>query len=188
VIFTSGPNRGVAAPLIYVSGQQVSAIVPGAPGDSVSVEVATSGGFSNLVTVPTAAETPGIFTYANSSQAVAVNQDGSFNKDAPTALGSYITFFVTGAGLCNYDSIPFVDFGAIPPASPWALPEVPVFVQFGDDPAYQAAFAGLTWPGVLQVNTLVYSTAPTGDAVPLRVVMHVPSPGVTSAAATVRIE
>jgi uncharacterized protein (TIGR03437 family) len=166
---------GLAAPLLYVSDSAVSAIVPPVFGNSISVEVASHGGISNIAMVPAANETPGIFAYPNSLQAVAVNQDGSYNADKPAARGSYVTFFITGFGLCVYDSAEFTDVGAIPPASPWAYPQFPVFVQFGNNPAYQAAFAGLAWPGVVQVNAAVDWDAPTGDAVPLTVVFHEPS-------------
>jgi uncharacterized protein (TIGR03437 family) len=175
-------------PLIYASDSAVSAIVPAAVNGAISVEVVSEWGISNVVTVPAAAETPGIFTYSNSLQAVAVNQDNSFNIDKPDAPGSYITFFITGAGTCIYDDAEFTDIGAIPPASPWALPQTTVSVQFGDNPPHPAVFAGLTWPGVVQVNTIIDANAPTGDAVPLQVVIHDPALGtVTSVAATVRI-
>ena len=180
--------NGVAAPLIYASDSAVTAIVPLVYGDSISVEVASAGGLSNVVAVPTAPETPGIFTYPSSLQAVAVNQDGSYNSDTPEARGSYITFFITGFGLCAYNNAEYMNIGAIPPASPWALPQFGVSVQFGSDAANQAEFAGLTWPGVVQVNAIVDPAAPTGDAVPLRVVIRDPALGVqSSVAATVRI-
>jgi uncharacterized protein (TIGR03437 family) len=188
VFFNSAAQPGVPAPLIYVSESAVSAVVPVLWGNSVSIEVASHGGISNLVTIPTANETPGIFTYPNSLQAVAVNQDGSYNIDKPAERGSYITFFVTGAGVCRYNTLEFMDVGAIPPASPWAVPGSPVTVQFGDGTPNQAGFAGLTWPGVVQVNAIVDLTAPTGDAVPLRVIIADPGASSASSATTVRIQ
>jgi uncharacterized protein (TIGR03437 family) len=167
--------NGVAAPLVYASGSAVSAIVPLVFGQNVSVEVASNGGISNVVTVPAVNEAPGVFAYPSSQQAVVVNQDGSYNLNTPAARGTYITFFITGAGLCVYNNAEFMDIGGIPPASPWAAPAFPVYVKFGADPAYQAAFAGLVFPGVVQVNAYVYSSAPTGDAVPLQVVFTDPT-------------
>ncbi len=110
------------------------------------------------MTVPAVNEAPGIFTYPNSLQAVVVNQDGGYSISTPAARGTYITFFITGAGLCLLNNAEFMDIGGIPPASPWASPSFPVSVQFGGDPAFQAAFAGLPYPGVVQVNAYVYKT------------------------------
>jgi uncharacterized protein (TIGR03437 family) len=180
--------NGMPSPLVYVSNSQVNAIVPMVFGQSIGVEVSSLGGISNVVTVPGVNEAPGIFAYPSSVQAVVVNQDGSYNKDTPAARGTYITFFITGAGVCTYNYAEFMDVGGIPPASPWAAPQFPVLVQFGNDQAYQAAFAGLVFAGVVQVNAYVDAGAPAGDAVPLHVAIQDPSfvaPG--GPVATVRI-
>jgi uncharacterized protein (TIGR03437 family) len=161
--------NNVPSPVIYASDSAVTAIVPVVFGASIAVEVASNGGISNVVMADGVNEAPGIFTYANSLQAVAVNQDGSYNLSAPASRGGYITFFITGFGSCTYNNTQFTDLGGIPPSNPWATPGSPVFVQFGDGTPLQASFAGLTFTGVVQVNAYIDSNAPTGDAVPVRV-------------------
>jgi uncharacterized protein (TIGR03437 family) len=182
--------NGVPSPLVYVSASAVSAIVPLVFGNNISVEVSSNGGISNAVTVPATNEAPGIFAYASSSQAVVVNQDGSYNLNSPAPRGTYVTFFITGFGLCLYSNAEFMDIGGIPPASPWATPQFPVLVQFGNDTPIQASFAGLTFAGVVQVNAYIDSNAPTGDAVPVHVLFpqdpnFVPPSG---SPATIRIQ
>jgi uncharacterized protein (TIGR03437 family) len=181
--------EGARAPLIYASESAVTAIVPPFLPEIVHVEVASAGGISNVVTLPLANEAPGIFTYPNSQQAVAVNQDYSFNIDAPASRGSYLTFYVTGDGNLFYNGAGFLDFGGVPPANPWATVPGPFLVQFGDGTPVPASFAGLTYPGVLQVNVLIDPSAPTGDAVPVQVVIpNSPAPNIASPAATIRIK
>ena len=179
---------GVAAPLLYVSDSAVSAIVPVVWAKSVDVEVASHGGISNIATVPIASNNPGVFRYPSSLQAVAVNQDGSYNIDKPAPRGSYITFFITGAGVCRYGDAEYSDIGAIPPTSPWATPNYYADVKYGDADYTSPSFEGLIWPGVVQVNVYVYPWAPTGDAVPLRVVMSDEDGTPTGAVATIRIQ
>lgn len=181
--------EGTPVPLIYASDGAVSAIVPPNLLQPVHVEVASAGGLSNVVTVPYMSEFPGIFTYANSQQAVVVNQDSTFNIDTPASPGSYITFFITGAGYLDYDNAEYLDFGGLPPSNPWATPTSGVLVQFGDGAQTAASFAGLTFPGVVQVNAYIDPSTPPGDAVPLQVSMpDFPGPNITSPAATVRIK
>jgi uncharacterized protein (TIGR03437 family) len=181
--------EGTAAPLIYASESAVTAIVPPFLPQTVHVEVASAGGLSNVVTIPLASESPGIFTYPNSRQAVAVNQDYSFNIGTPAKRGSYLTFYITGDGDLIYNHAGFLDYGGVPPSNPWATVGGPFLVQFGSDTPVQASFAGLTFPGVLQVNVLIDPNAPTGDAVPVQVVIpNSPAPNITSPVATIRIK
>jgi uncharacterized protein (TIGR03437 family) len=181
---------GVPSPLIYVSEGVVTAIVPLVFGQNISVEVASTGGISNAVTLPAVDEAPGIFRYSSSQQAVAVNQDGSYNLNTPAPRGTYITIYITGFGGCAYNNVQFTDVGGAPPANPWATPNSPVFVQFGNSAPVEASFDGLTYTGVVQVNVYVGASAPTGDAVPVRVLFSqdpafVPPAGTP---ATVRIK
>jgi uncharacterized protein (TIGR03437 family) len=94
---------GIASPLIYVSQNQVSAMVPYSVTGKTSSQVqavyrgVASAPFSKAVRP----SLPGIFS-ANSSgkgQVAALNSDGSFNSSSNAAVpGSYITLFLTGAG------------------------------------------------------------------------------------------
>ena len=180
----------MAAPLLYVSESAVSAIVPSLFQLSDGVEVASNGGISKAVPARVALAVPGIFTYPISQQAAALNQDFSYNSDIPAARGTYVSLYVTGvSGIFFYNNAEYFDFGGIPPSNPWAMPGNLVLVQFGDNAPVPASFAGLTFPGVAQVNAYIDANAPTGDAVSVRVITRLPSlPDTISPAATIRIK
>lgn len=97
---------GTAAPLIYASATQISAMVPyGVAGkSSTNVQVAYQGVSSDPFPKQLASSAPGIFT-ANASgtgQAATTNSDGSVNRAAnPATPGSYVTFYLTGEGQTN---------------------------------------------------------------------------------------
>jgi uncharacterized protein (TIGR03437 family) len=91
---------GIAAPLLYVSGTQINAVVPGAltPSSVAQVQVTAGGvqlpGFR--VVVDTA--DPQVFRNADGS-AIAINQDGSLNSAAnPAPQQSVVTIWATGTG------------------------------------------------------------------------------------------
>jgi uncharacterized protein (TIGR03437 family) len=92
----------IAAPLVWVSAQQVNAVVPYAVAQSPSVEVEVEyqGKRSNAVTMPVAESRLGIFPGSVKGHALVLNQDGRINAvDVPAKGGSIITFFATGEGL-----------------------------------------------------------------------------------------
>jgi uncharacterized protein (TIGR03437 family) len=94
---------GNAAPLIYVSATQISAMVPyGVAGESsTQIQVAYQGSTSVSFQKPIAPSAPGIFTADSSGQgqAAMANSDGSYNTAAnPATPGSYVTFYLTGGG------------------------------------------------------------------------------------------
>jgi uncharacterized protein (TIGR03437 family) len=91
--------NGTAAPVIYISGNQVAVRVPlisvGAAQVTVTYEGRTSGPFPLQVTQ----NSPGLFTLDSSGkgQAVAINPDGSINSPAkPAAAGDVISLYGTG--------------------------------------------------------------------------------------------
>jgi uncharacterized protein (TIGR03437 family) len=94
---------GIPAPLIYVSAQQISAMVPyGLAGNSTTqIQVVYQGNTSDSFQKPIAPSAPGIFTSdaSGQGQAAMTNADGSYNTAAtPAAPGSYVTFYLTGEG------------------------------------------------------------------------------------------
>ena len=94
---------GVAAPLVYVGANQISAIVPYevAGKSSTSVMVQLNGKNSNGVTLGVAASAPGIFTIDSSGRGdgAILNEDGTVNGPSNPALkGSVAVLFVTGEG------------------------------------------------------------------------------------------
>lgn len=94
---------GVASPLIYVSANQVSAVVPfGVAGKtSTSLQVEYKGVASNAVNLQVSPSGPAVFTGNNSGKGLvaAVNEDGSINGEAnPAPRNSVIVFYATGGG------------------------------------------------------------------------------------------
>jgi uncharacterized protein (TIGR03437 family) len=97
---------GFRAPITYTSGGQVNATVPYeiAGQSQITMQVSYQGNFSAGVPLPVASAAPGVFTFnsTGTGQALAANQDGTFNGPAtPAAKGSYVTIYFTGGGQTN---------------------------------------------------------------------------------------
>jgi len=95
--------NGIPAPLLYVSENQINAIVPFALAGQqpCSVQIVNQGVRLPAITLPVADSAIGIFTLDSSGagQAAALNQDGTVNDYAhPAPRGSIVSVFVTGAG------------------------------------------------------------------------------------------
>ncbi len=122
--------NGIAAPLISVSADRATAIIPYAVAErpAVDVQVEYQGLLSNVVTMPVAASRPGIFTLGNpgSTHAAALNEDGSINSSSkPAALGSVMVLYATGEGLTE----PVVEDGLVL-GSMLPKPRLPVSIEF----------------------------------------------------------
>jgi uncharacterized protein (TIGR03437 family) len=175
---------GVAAPLIYVSSAQVSAIVPYAVAAvaNTQIQVEYKGVKSSPVTLSVAAAVPAIFTADSSgkSQGAILNQDSSYNSSAnPAAKDSIVVLYLTGEG---QTTPPGVD-GQLA-TEVFAKPNQMVTAQVGGisaDVIYAGAAPGLT-AGVMQVNVRIPTNAPSGN-VPITVTVGASSsqPGVTVA-------
>jgi len=120
-LFTVNPNTGMvdttlagtrvffggfAAPITYVSAVQINAIVPYevAGQSQIIMQVEYPGIRSAGTTLQVANAAPGVFTFnaTGSGQAIAANQDGSFNgPSTPAPKGSYVTIYFTGGGLTD---------------------------------------------------------------------------------------
>jgi uncharacterized protein (TIGR03437 family) len=175
--------NGVAAPLVHVSDEQSTAIVPyGVAGrSSVDVEVEYKGVRSGAVTVPVLDSRPGIFSMDASGhgQGAILNEDGSLNSPSnPAARGSVITLYGTGEG----QAAPGVEDGQILSD---ALPQtsLPVWVFFdlttnefqvpskSAEVLYAGGVAGSV-AGLLQINVRVPPDAvATGPTVPFMLII-----------------
>lgn len=96
--------NGYPAPLLYVSANQINAVVPFevAGQQNALVQVTSAGTALSSVSVPIVDNAPGVFTLDGSGggQAAVINQDGTINGDAhPAPRGSIVSIFVTGAGM-----------------------------------------------------------------------------------------
>jgi uncharacterized protein (TIGR03437 family) len=94
---------GLAAPVLYATAGQTSAVVPVevASRQQTVIEYQYNGVKSNAVTVPVAPSAPAIFSAdaTGSGPGAILNQDNSLNTTAnPAAGGSVIMVFATGGG------------------------------------------------------------------------------------------
>jgi uncharacterized protein (TIGR03437 family) len=159
---------GFAAPVTYASATQVNAIVPYEVAGMASavLQVSYLGNSSAVGTVAVLAAQPGVFTFNSTGigQAVAANQDGSFNGTGHAAAkGSYLTVYWTGGGVTSPGGVTGSVNGS-------ALKTVQhaVSVAVGGVAAvvsYQGSAPGLV-DGVLQLNVLLDAGTPSG-VVPL---------------------
>jgi uncharacterized protein (TIGR03437 family) len=157
---------GVAAPLIYVSGGQSSAIVPYAVAGKTStqVQIEYRGVRSAPVTVAVADAAPALFS-ANSSgkgPGAIFNQDMSVNAQAnPAEKRSVVTLYGTGEG----QTTPAGADGKLA-ADVLPKPRLPVSVTIcGQTADVQNAGAapGLV-AGVFQINVTVPAGIDSGDS------------------------
>jgi uncharacterized protein (TIGR03437 family) len=158
----------IPAPLLYVSANQIGAVVPfevaGRPNTTVTVKRA--GQTSTAIAMRVVDQAPAIFTLNQQGfgQGAIVNQDGRVNgASAPAAKGSVVSIYMTGAGL----TFPLVPTGGVTPGSA-PLPTLPagsVTVTIGGQAA-QVQYAGaapLAIAGLYQINVVVPPTAASGN-------------------------
>jgi uncharacterized protein (TIGR03437 family) len=110
---------GIAAPLLYVSANQVNAVVPWSVEGKVSVEIEVERGGqrSAVIELPVVEAAPAFFTSGpwGVGQAAALNQDGTVNsRDNPAGLGSVVVLYATGLGPLD----PQADDGEVIPIAP----------------------------------------------------------------------
>jgi uncharacterized protein (TIGR03437 family) len=175
---------GLLAPLLYVSSNQINAVVPfGIAGrDSTTMEVADSSGALAHIVIPVAESAPGVFTLTGSGSGggAVLNQDGTVNTPAnPAHNGLIVVLFATGAGQTTPAGI-----DGLIPVTVLPKPKLPVSVQLGGLAAevlYAGAAPGLI-SGVLQVNCRVPMEIEASWSVPVLLrVGEVTSPPVTIA-------
>ena len=167
---------GIQAPLIFVSANQINAIVPyeinGRVNTSVSVQ--RNGLSSPPVLYNVAATVPAIFSASQggNGQGAILNFNNTFNSAAnPAAKGTVIQIFATGEGSLT----PAVLTGSVTSATGpnFPKPQASVSVTIGGQPAqvlYAGEAPGLV-SGVLQVNVVV-PTAISGTG-PQTIVLNV---------------
>lgn len=155
---------GVAAPIVYASAGQVSAIVPYDVNGrtTTAMQVEYRGTRSNAVNLRVTDTAPGLFT-ANSSgkgQGAILNEDSSFNSASnPAKPGSIIVLYGTGEGATD----PTGTNGLLA-NSVFPKPRQPVTVRIGGKNAevlYAGAAPGLV-AGVFQVNVRIPADVEAG--------------------------
>jgi beta-glucosidase len=162
----------VDAPLFYASATQVNLQVPWemAGQSQASLTATAAGQTSAPQTVNLAPFAPGIFSMNGQGTGPGAILDSSYNLITPSnPAGAGVTailIYCTGLGpVTNQPAT-----GAAAPGNPLAATTTQPLVTIGGVPA-QVLFSGLA-PGSVggyQVNALVPSDAPTGDAIPVTV-------------------
>jgi uncharacterized protein (TIGR03437 family) len=160
----------VPAPMIFVSGGQINAIVPYevaslvGTGQGTKVTVVRNGVASNQLVLGLAATSPAIFSslQTGNGQGAILNQNLSANSVSnPAVKGTFVSIYATGEGSLT----PFVPNGTIMPlVLPLPAPIAKVTVTIGGQPAtinYAGEAPGLV-AGVLQVNAMVPATIGSG--------------------------
>ena len=154
---------GHAAPMLFASATEISAIVPFGIGGqtSTAVQVEYQGRQSQSVDVPVVAAAPGLFT-ANASgtgPGAILNGDMSQNQaTGPAAVGSTIALYCTGAGLMDQ---PLVDGQVVAHA---VKTQAPVTVTI-DGQTAEVLYAGAAPTlvgGIVQVNATVPANVRSG--------------------------
>ena len=155
---------GIAAPLLYVSANQINAVVPfgvrGTP--TMFVQVMSPSASTPALALTLVSAYPEIFSFFSGpppvvDQAVALNDDGSINSlNNPAKPGSTVTFWVNGAGLFT----PALADGSIA-QFPLPIPVLPVSVVIDTQPipAMYSAASELV-AGVLQVSVALPQQLP----------------------------
>ncbi len=167
--------NGTAAPLLYASAGQISAIVPySLTGPSAQLIVKAG----NVSTAPfplqIATSAPGLFTAdsTGTGQARALNADGSVNSPSrPALVGTALTLFATGEGQTSPAGVDGRINGANAPQ-----PALPVSVTMGGKLAVVQSASGVPGSpaGVMQVTAIVPAGV-TGTASVVVTVGNVPS-------------
>jgi uncharacterized protein (TIGR03437 family) len=169
--------NGFAAPLTYVSGTQINAVVPYEIAGQLSVFVAVR--YQNITSVPypatSTAAAPGIFTLnaSGTGPGAILNQDGTTNSpNRPALRGQTIALYVTGEG----QTLPAGVTGKVTTVAPTGpltpQPILPVSVIVGGQPVpvrFYGEAPGFV-SGVMQVNAQIPVNSITGD-LPIEIVV-----------------
>jgi uncharacterized protein (TIGR03437 family) len=159
---------GVPCPLIYVSRNQLAAMIPYgvSAGKRTLIQVEVAGVKSNTFEVAVGLSVPGIFTAdaSGAGQAAINNADGTMNSSSsPAQRGSWITFYLTGEG----GIFPAGDTGAIASGATSVVLPVKVKIAGYDAEVLYAGSAPGNVNGFAQVNAIVPLDLPFGGNLPL---------------------
>ena len=158
-----------AAPILHASDQQVTVLVPYSVAGKADVRVVSEYRFAQSIPqrFNVADTSPGIFTGAG-SQAIVLNEDGSYNSQTAGANpGSVIGILGTGAGQTDPAGID----GLLTQDGAAGAPLMPVTAQIGglNAEVISAAPAPGQPAGVFLIKVRIPDDAPRGTVVPLSV-------------------
>jgi uncharacterized protein (TIGR03437 family) len=158
--------NGVNIPLYSVSPQQINAQLPfeAVPGIA-AMSIRNSRGSTEPVAFTVAPASIGIFVSANTTRAIAQNQDGTLNSVMnPESRGKAIVLYLTGQGAVS----PAVLTGQPAPKDGVSQAALPFNATIGSVAA-DVFFLGLTpgFIGLAQANLIIPAAAPVSDDVPV---------------------
>jgi uncharacterized protein (TIGR03437 family) len=162
---------GVAAPILLAGGFQVNVQVPYelAGRAATRMQLIYRGVESNPLSVPLVPALPAIFTAIGTSQAAALNQDGTVNSAAnPAARGSVVSLFATG---CPQTEPPGVT--GEPAHAPLPQLLTPATITIAGRPAevlYSGAAPGFV--GTMQFNVRLPLDPPAQGSVSVTLLME----------------
>ena len=161
---------GVAAPTIYASSTQVSAVVPYEMASVVnpSVRINFAGQTSNADQVTLAVTAPGLFAQNSSGSGLGaiLNQDNSLNGPShPAAKGSIVQVFMMGEGQTSPQGVTGkITTVTLPPPQVTPAPMQLIQVSIGGQQAlwtYAGEAPGMV-AGVMQLNVQIPANVPSG--------------------------
>jgi trimeric autotransporter adhesin len=162
---------GVAAPMLFTSQGQVSAMAPyGLAGkNSTNLQVQYQGLVSAAIAMPVQPATPGIFSQDASGRGpgAILNQDSSINQgQRPAAIGDVVAIYCTGGGVTNPAT---VDGSITAGTLPLPILTQNVSVTIGGLPAKVDYSGGApqSVAGLTQINVEVPSGVQPGSSVPV---------------------
>lgn len=156
---------GVPAPLVYVSGTQISGVVPYSVAAKSSTQIVAvyQGQRSTAITARVSDALPGLFSanFSGSGQGAIYNQDASVNSAAnPAKRGDIVVLYGTGEGQTDP---PGTD--GLVAISVFPKPQLPVRVTIGGQNT-EVLYAGavpFVIAGVFQINARVPIGIGTGN-------------------------
>jgi uncharacterized protein (TIGR03437 family) len=161
--------NGTAVPMFSVTPNQLAAMVPfTVSGPTATVAVSSGSQQSNVVTMPVAASSPGLFTASQNGLGPALIQHADYtlvSEASPAKRGEIVQIYLTGLGAVS----PSIATGAAAPVNPLSLVPGPVAVYINGVPAI-ITFQGLT-PNLValyQINIVVPAGVSAGT-VPLAI-------------------
>jgi uncharacterized protein (TIGR03437 family) len=182
-------NDEIRVPLQYLSQTQVNFQVPsGTPLGTgrIAVRVAETGELVAGGGVAIASASPGLFTTSQDGrgQAAAVNHDGRINTTAnPVQRGAILTLYGTGQGQVSPPVLDAMATPVSPLSSTVTVPTTDGRACVVSQPAMciaigstfgEVQYSGLApgFVGLWQVNVKIPTDAPTGNAIPLRILIN----------------